>query len=138
MSSLCRTGGKPILLRLAIGFGLLLPGLAAAEGAVKLLDCEIVRSCDAAGRCRAVEERAEFRMEPEQLEAGGVGTYRIRYADKQAEMQALSDLGPFFWSIGDERHALLISSASQWLWHRLTTAPDPVTTVRFMRCSFQQ
>lgn len=77
-------------------------------------------------------------MEPEQLEAGGSGSYRMLYDGTEATMRAMSDLGPFFWSNGDERHALMISSASEWLWHRLTTRPDPVATVRFMRCSFQQ
>lgn len=121
-----------------LGIGLCLPFGALAEGAVKLLDCEVLRACDAAGFCAEASGSVSFRMEPTKLELGGSGRYRVIYAGKQAEMSAMSDAGPFLWAIERERHALIASSQTQWLWHRLTLTPTPEATIRFLSCTFQQ
>lgn len=113
-------------------------GAARAEGAVKLLDCTVLRVCDAGGRCEAGSDRVSFRMEPLELGSGGAGRYTLSYGDTRAVMQAMSDAGPFFWTIGRERDALLASSETEFLWHRLALEPAPAATVRFLSCSFQQ
>jgi hypothetical protein len=122
----------------ALGLGLLLAGATWGEGAVKTLDCAVARVCDAGGRCETGTGRVSFRMEPEELEAGGAGRYTLSYGDTRAEMEAMSDAGPFFWSVGRERDALLASSETEFLWHRLALEPVPEATIRFLTCSFQQ
>lgn len=114
------------------------PPDARTEGAVKLLDCEIVRVCDAAGSCDAGSGEVRFRMEPLELAAGGAGSYQIRYRDAEASMQAMSDAGPFFWTAGSKRNALVASSETEWLWHELALGAAPQATVRFLACRFQQ
>ncbi|MGD8340512.1 MAG: hypothetical protein PVH89_06990 [Gammaproteobacteria bacterium] len=109
-----------------------------AEGAAKLLDCEVVRICDALGDCQPGSGQARFRMEPQELEPSGAGSYRIVYGDTDAPMQAMSEAGPFFWVVGSERDALMPSSETEWLWHQLELAAAPVATVRFLVCSLQQ
>lgn len=121
-----------------VGIGFWLPVGALAEGAVKLLDCQVLRACDAAGVCADAPASVSFRMEPIELEIAGAGRYRVIYADKEAEMSAMSDAGPFLWSIDRERHALIASSETQWLWHQLTLTPMPEATIRFLSCTFQQ
>lgn len=111
---------------------------ALAEGATRILDCSIVKVCDAAGNCEPASEHVSFRMDPKELEAGGAGTYAIRYGDIETQMNALSELGPFLWTVGTERDALMISSESQWLWHELKVEPQPMAAIRFLTCSFQQ
>lgn len=121
-----------------VGILSLAPSLLFAEGAVKLLDCEITRVCDASGVCEAASDETGFRMEPIELGAAGAGRYSLSYGGTQVEMQAMSDTGPFLWNRGSERHALLASSETGWLWHQLTLEPSPGSTIRFMSCSFQQ
>ena len=111
---------------------------ARAEGAVKLLECEIVRVCDAGGHCDAGSGEVRFRMEPVELAPGGAGSYQISYLDVQASMQAMSDIGPFVWTVDSERSALIASSDSEWLWHELDLGAAPQATVRFLSCTFQQ
>ena len=126
--------GPTILLALSAS---LLSPAGNGEGAVKTLDCEIPRTCDSAGVCADDSGRIDFRLEPIELEAGGVGRYTIRYGDAVAEADARSDIGPFAWTVGQARHALVISSDTQWIWHRLE--PDSTAAiVHFMRCDFQQ
>jgi hypothetical protein len=121
-----------------VGLLWLAPSILPAEGAVKLLDCEITRICDAAGACTAGRDEVSFRMEPIELGAAGAGRYSLGYGGTQVEMQAMSDTGPFLWNRDSERHALLASSETGWLWHQLTLEPSPGSTIRFMSCSFQQ
>lgn len=116
-------------------------GLAAeawAEGAVKLLECDVVRICDALGACQASSGEVSFRMEPQEIQASGAGDYTISFAGTQAPMRAASEAGPFLWTNGSERHALLASSETEWLWHELEIAAAPVATVRFLVCTLQQ
>jgi len=113
----------------------LVPGIAAAEGAVKNLACTLERVCDAAGACEDASGELGFRMAPISLAPGGAGSYKISYGDVEADMQAGSELGPFYWNVGAERHALLISSETRWLWHTLTVEPAPAATIRFLVCS---
>ena len=77
-------------------------------------------------------------MEPVEIAAGGAGSYQISYGDVQASMQAMSDIGPFVWTAGSERHALIASSDTEWLWHELALGAAPRATVRFLSCTFQQ
>lgn len=111
---------------------------ARSEGAVKLLECDIVRVCDASGSCDAGSGDVRFRMEPVQLAAGGAGSYQISYGDAEASMQAMSDAGPFFWTAGSARNTLIASSETEWLWHELDVSSLPQATIRFLICSFQQ
>jgi hypothetical protein len=77
-------------------------------------------------------------MEPVDVRAGNPGRYTIGYGDTKAQMVAMSDAGPFLWTVGEERDGLLASSETQWLWHRLTLDPAPEATIRFLTCSFEQ
>jgi hypothetical protein len=114
----------------------LLPVGAWAEGAVRLLDCAVARVCDAAGACDSGTERVTFRMEPVETAADGSGRYGLTYGGTEADMDALSAAGPFLWTVGPERNALLASSETRFLWHRLTLEPAPEATVRFLECTF--
>lgn len=123
--------------RLSLTLALLMPAMALPEGAVKLLDCTVTRVCDAAGVCEPGSRKAVFRMEPIQLGAGGAGTFMITYAGTEAEMTAMSEVGPFLWAAGSERNALIVSSRTEWLWHQLTVEPTTKAAVRFLSCTFQ-
>ena len=116
----------------------LLPGAAWTEGAVRLLDCTAVKVCDAAAACTADSVHVAFRMEPVERAADGSGSYTLSYGDTKAEMRALSDAGPFVWTVGDERNTLLASSETQFVWHRLAFDPAPHATVRFLACALRQ
>jgi len=113
-------------------------GVGRAEGAVRLLECTVVRVCDGAGKCAAAPDVVTFRMEPVEIGPDGSGPYTLRYGDVEAAMTASAETGPFVWSVGQERHALLVSSERDFLWHRLVGEPAPAATVRFLRCEFRQ
>jgi hypothetical protein len=113
-------------------------GMALAEGAVRVLNCTVTQTCDGVGKCAAATDVVTFRMEPIEIEPDGSGRYTLRYGDVQAAMMASSDLGPYVWSVGQERHALLVSSEHDFLWHRLVVEPVPAATVRFLKCEFRQ
>jgi hypothetical protein len=115
--------------------GTLVPGLVCAEGAVRQLQCTIERVCDAAGQCEAGSGVVGFSMAPVQLAPDGSGSYTMSYDGVEADMQARSELGPFYWNVGAARHALLVSSETQWLWHTLAVEPAPTATIRFLVCS---
>ena len=121
-----------------LSLGALPTGAALAEGAVRLLECSIVRTCDGGGHCEAAKGEVSFTMEPVDLEAAGGARYWLSYGDARAEMRALSDAGPFVWTLDSERHALLASSETQWLWHRLALVPAPEATILFLECAFRQ
>jgi len=128
-----RRSQSPLLLLIACCA--LVPGIAAAEGAVKILACTLARICDGAGVCEDASGELGFRMAPISLAPGGAGSYKINYEDVEADMQAGSELGPFYWNVGAQRHALLISSETRWLWHTLSVEPAPAATIRFLVCS---
>jgi len=133
------TGLKQISTSLSVlGCIVLLPNAGWGEGAVRLLDCTIVRVCDAAGICEAASGAVAFRMEPVQVAQDGSGRYELRYGNTDVAMNSLSDVGPFFWTVGDEHNTLLASSETQFLWHRLTLGPVPAATVRFLTCTIRQ
>jgi hypothetical protein len=121
-----------------VALAVLLPALGQSEGARKRLDCQIVRVCDAGGACSAGTGKIVFAMEPIELETAGAGRYTLTYAGTEAEMKAESDAGPFLWSVGRERHALIASSETEWLWHELAFDPGPQATIRFLECAFEQ
>ena len=132
-----KTSPHVLLLPLACICCLLVPCIGLAEGAVRRLECTVQTTCDARGRCAAAAGEISFRLEPIRISEGGAGSYRIVYGDRSADMQAQSELGPYYWTIDSRRHALIISSESQWLWHELETSPSPVATIRFLTCSLQ-
>jgi len=115
-------------------------GTVLAEGAVKQLDCEIRIVCDGSGSCEKGSGHVEFRMEPVRLESGGQGDYVLRYGDQTAGMTAFSDAGPFFWTLEHEqqRHTLMPSSETDWLWHELQLGQTVQSKIRFLECAFQQ
>lgn len=125
-------------LPVVVGLVLLVPVGAWPEGAVRHFDCSVARVCDAAGACEKGSGQVTFRMEPVETGADGSGNYALSYFDTEASMQALSAAGPFFWTVGEERDALLASSETQFLWHRLTLDPVPEATIRFLTCTLRQ
>jgi hypothetical protein len=126
---------KAIKLRSSLLITMSLSLNAFGEGAVRVFTCEVKQLCNAEGACAGNNEAVTLRMEPLSRNSEGAGKYKLSYHDTQAEMQAQSDAGPFLWTIGSERHALITSSNTDFLWHRLMLDPAPHTEVRFMRCS---
>ena len=135
--SLGRRRGRDWASMAVIGFAALMTGAAFSEGAVRVLDCSVLRVCDGGGHCEAATGEVTFTMEPVDLAAADSARYILSYGDARAEMRA-SEAGPFVWSLGSERDALLASSETQWLWHTLVLAPAPEATIRFLQCSFRQ
>jgi hypothetical protein len=124
--------------RVAVCLSLMLPFAHAwAEGGVRRFDCTVVRTCDSAGTCNAGSETMTFSLAPASLSADGSGQYEIRYASVRASMQAVSDVGPFYWRSGEEQNTLLMSSDSQLLWHQLHLSPTPAAKIRFLSCRIQ-
>lgn len=123
-------------LRTAILLGLcaLLPGIALAEGAVRLLNCEVSQTCTAQGQCSDDSGSVSFRLEPLKLDSLGAGQYRLLYEGADVDMQAGSEAGPFVWARDEERHALLASSETLFLWHRLKLADGPTAEIHFLSC----
>jgi len=95
-------------------------------------------SCDAGCACMTVSGKVSFRMEPLDIGSDGAGHYKLSYRGKQAKLEALSNIGPFYWSDGTERHTLLISSEHQFLWHRLRMDPAPEASIYFLTCNYLQ
>jgi hypothetical protein len=109
-----------------------------AEGAVRVLSCETMQRCDAAGQCEPHQETLELRMEPKALNSDGSGEFLLQYGDEEAvPVQALSEAGPFVWSRAQNRYTLLASSDTQFLLHTLSLSIEPEATVLFMTCSFR-
>jgi len=127
-----------MVVMVGIGWIAVFPAAVCAEGSVRWLDCAVARVCDGAGSCAADSSRVVFRMQPVDAEADGGGRYALSYEDAAVEMQALSDVGPFFWTAAAERHTLLASSQTEFLWHRLIVDPSPRATIRFLTCTFGQ
>jgi hypothetical protein len=114
------------------------PVAARAEGAVRVLDCMTLKSCDAAGACKSYSEHTSFRMEPQNLNSDGSGSYIMVHNDERTDMQAPSFAGPFYWGSNDERNTLLANSETEFLWHRLELNPAPLVHIQFMQCVFRQ
>lgn len=114
------------------------PCTGRGEGAVKTIDCKVNKVCDAEGNCKAASGKVSFRMEPKAIQSDGSGNYRLHYGDKQADMEALTGIGPFYWSQGKERNTLLISSQNQYLWHQLMMDPAPEASIHYLTCTFIQ
>jgi hypothetical protein len=118
--------------------GALMPAIALAEGAVRVLSCQITQQCDGAGVCEPHDEAIEFRMEPQAQHSDGSGEFTLRYRDQELPMAAQSEVGPFTWSQQQDRHTLLASSETRFLLHVLSLADEPKATIQFMNCSFRQ
>lgn len=136
-ASTCADDRKPFMPILTLLYLVALPQLAWAEGAVRVLDCKVTQVCDASGACEAESDDVSFRLAPENLHEDGSGTYAITYRAIQASMEATSEAGPFYWTMGSERNTLLASSETQFLWHRLMLDPTPATRVYFLNCALQ-
>jgi hypothetical protein len=134
-SETCR---RQMLVSLSLLGCVALPNAGWGEGAVRLFDCTVVQVCNAAGNCEAASGAVAFRMEPVEVGPDGGGRYELKYDEAEVAMDALSDAGPFMWSIGEERNALLLSSQTHLLWHQLTLSPMPAATVRFLTCTIRQ
>ena len=80
-----------------------MPAAVQGEGAVRLLECTVVKECDAAGLCETASTQVMFRMEPVEIGTDGSGRYSLRYGDVEAAMDARSAAGPFFWTVGNNR-----------------------------------
>ena len=116
----------------------LLAGPLHAEGAVRIFDCAIVKSCDGAGECKSASAKVNFRLEPVALKADGSGQYTLRYDGNDSPMQMLSATGPFVWTIREERNTLLLSSETEMVWHQLLLGSSAKASIRFLVCKVKQ
>jgi len=133
-----RTAGGPVLQAMLCLSLLLVAAQAAAEGSVTVINCDVARVCDARGACEPGSGSISFRLEPLDRAADGSARYTLSYGDIVSEMRGITAAGPFLWTIGTERNALLASSDTEWLWHRLELSASPVATIRFLSCRFEQ
>ena len=111
--------------------------LALAEGAVRVLECKSVQLCDTTGTCAAAAGEVVFRMTPVSVDADGAGSFTMQYDSSLADMQALSGVGPWYWVSRQQRHTLLASSDTRFVWHTLSLTPEPEAQTRFLNCSFR-
>jgi hypothetical protein len=116
---------------------MLAPGVAWTEGAVRHFDCALVRACDSSGSCTPESGKVIFSMAPVSIAPDGSGRFEIKYGSVSAPMQALSDVGPFHWKVGDEQNTLLLNSEREMLWHQLNIGASATANVRFMTCRYQ-
>ncbi len=116
---------------------LLLPTAVLAEGAHRYFDCMVTLLCDEAGACEASSESLTFHLAP--LDAGqdGSGRFMLSYQNKEVAMQSLSDAGPYSWRFDNERHTLLASSETDFLWHQLILDDRPESRIRYLRCELR-
>ena len=112
--------------------------MTMAEGAVRELDCISLQTCDTKGYCQTETQEVKFSMEPLAVNDDGSGSFAIHYNSYQAPMTSLSFAGPFHWTVGNERHTLLASSETHFLWHQLDTSGSPSARIQFMQCRFTQ
>jgi hypothetical protein len=113
---------------------MLSPRMAWTEGAVRHFDCALVRACDSSGSCTPESGKVTFSMAPVSIAPDGSGRFEITYGSVSTPMQALSDLGPFHWKVGEEQNPLLLNSESEMLWHQLNIGASATAKVRFMSC----
>lgn len=109
-----------------------------AEGAVRTFDCSLQLQCDADGECTPETGKVTFQLEPQLLDAQGAGSYRLVYEDEDVAMQAVSDAGPFTWTLAGVRHTLLVNAADGLLWHQLEFSAAPKATTHRLNCNFSQ
>lgn len=113
-----------------------------AEGAVRYIECDLTRVCDSTGDCKEFNKQTShtaFTLKPQALDATGAGSWTITWNGREAGMTALGEAGPFYWTTdeGRERHTLVASSETRFLWHQLNLAAGPEATVSFMDCRLQ-
>jgi len=118
--------------------GTLFGCIANAEGALRIFDCSIVQQCDADDQCSPLQGTVRFELEPQQLDPGGAGSYRLIYEDMDVIMQAVSDAGPFTWVTDEKRHTLLVNADDELLWHQLEFFPALSATSTLLTCAFRQ
>lgn len=80
----------------ALALALVLPGLAAAEGARRVFACETGDGTI-----------ARFVIEPLTIDATGKGPIRVTYGETTYDGVSASDRGPFQFGAGSEHFALL-------------------------------
>jgi hypothetical protein len=121
-----------------ISIACLLASAAFAEGAVRTFECTIEKVCDASGQCETAEGEITFRLQPQQLDNNGAGSYRLAYEDTTVDMQAISDAGPFTWMTDAVRHTLLVTAETRLLWHSLSLAAPLQSRSQFLECTLAQ
>ena len=106
-----------------------------AEGAVRVLNCQVVNTCDANGSCGAGLRNVSFRLDPVSVGSQGEGSYVISYDDVSADMFMQSFEGPIIWSEGrDDVQTLMVSGQTTLLWIH-TQGSDPQSlAVEFLDC----
>ncbi len=109
-----------------------------AEGAVRTFECTIGRVCDFSGQCEAADGEITFRLEPQQLDNNGAGSYRLYYEDTTVDMQAISDAGPFTWIVDTVRHTLLVAGETRLLWHSLSLSSPLRSRTQILECTLGQ
>lgn len=118
---------------------LLLPlaGVAHAEGARLVLDCQVVTACDAAGACAPAEDAIRFTVEPESIDDEGIGLFSI-WIDDAAEAhlaRGLSRTGPFLWSADDStRETLVLTGETTALHTRQNLGGTPPARIDLLTC----
>ncbi|HBT02433.1 MAG TPA: hypothetical protein DEB47_21835 [Citreicella sp.] len=114
---------------------LLLPAMAAAEGARLELSCTRLSRCDGAGACAAAEGAVAFTLAPLGVDAQGAGGYAIGHdGAAQGEGQGVSFAGPFLWTLpGGARHTLVLSSETTALYLR-QAAGGAAPEIDFLNC----
>ena len=140
-SMLSRAGAiNTTLIRCSLILGLLpvFSQPVLAEGGVRLLDCHQTSQCNTDGRCEANSAAVQFRLSPQSLDEGGAGQYTLLVQGTESSMQALSEIGPFYWTSAQNHHTLLASSETRFVWHTLKLAAKPEGITRFLDCTFQQ
>ncbi len=116
----------------------LAPAGASAEGAVRVLACDSTRVCDTVGECRSDAGSLTLRMAPQALDADGSGRYALTLDGDVLPMQAVSEAGPFLWQQADTHYTLLVNSNTEFVLHALSLSPQPLATLRYLRCTVRQ
>ncbi len=113
------------------------PTVVLAEGAHRYFDCTTTLLCNETGACEAASDSLTFHLAP--LDAGedGSGNFMLSYQDQEVVMQALSDAGPYIWRLGNDRHTLLASSETAFLWHQLILDGRPESRIRYLHCELR-
>lgn len=113
----------------------LLPGLAPAEGASQVLNCQAVSSCDAAGICAYDGSDVRFEISPVDVGDNGEGQYEIAYGGRQFDMHNITGFGPMVWAqTENDVQTLLPSGKNQLVWHRLRLDEPLSATTVYLTC----
>jgi len=112
-----------------------LPLMAKAEGAMREFDCVAARYCTETGDCVPSDRAILFRLEPQNIDQDGAGTYLISYGDVTTEAHQTGAIGPILWAEGaNDKQSLMPLSEGRLLWHRLDLAKAPESRVIFLNC----